>query len=92
MGVLVAGLALPPARPRTQGEHPIRLRVVDRALVSALILPADILGDAPLLIIHECQDLRITPAGVQQILDALASLAEALERWAGDAPPSLSSV
>lgn len=89
---VIAGLALPPAQPGAQGDHPIRLRVVDRARVPALILPADILGDAPLLIIHECQDLRITPAGVQQILDALASLAGALEHWAADAPPSLSSV
>ena len=45
-----------------------------------------ILGDASLLIIHECQDLRITPAGVQQILDALASLSGALEHWAGTSP------
>lgn len=73
------------SRPRRRGEHPIHLRVADRPRVGGMILPADLLADAPLLLIHEQTDMQLTPAGVQQILQALSQVAYAFERWdAGD--------
>lgn len=79
------GLPMSP-RPRRHGDHPIHLRVVDRAQVPGNVVPSDVLADVPLLVIHEHLNLKLTPADVRQILDTLASVSGALERWADGSP------
>ena len=72
---------VPSPRPIRRGDHPVHLRVVDRPKANAMMMPADLLADAPLLLIHEHTDMRLTPTGLQQVLQDLSHVAVAIERW-----------